>query len=585
MNVSDYIVEYLIGRGVTHGYFLIGGTLGWISDACYRKGLTLHTMHHEQAAAFAAEAQAAITKNIGLAMATSGPGATNLITGVASSYFGSYPVLFITGQVNTSESNISGKRRQVGFQETDIVSLVKPITKYSKKVISPNTIVYDLEKAIFIATNKRMGPTLLDIPIDVAKAEINLENIGHFIGSEEYRRLNDKTTISASILEKVVAELNNSKRPVILIGHGVKLSRAERNTKKLIEITNIPFVTSLLGTDSIPSSHPLCFGFIGTYGQRYSNFTLANADLILVLGARLDTRQIGVQSKMFAPVARIIHVDIDRTELGESVNEWLSIESDINDFLIELIPRLHSIKVNKRQEWTDYLKSLKGKYGKIKQNIEAEQIDPVEAIKLLSEKHKEGDIITVDVRSHQMWYAQGWISKSRQYILTNGGMAPMGCALPAAIGASLTRDKCPVLVVTGDGSLQINIQEFQTVVRNKLPVKIVVFNNNALGMLTQFQEENFEGRNVGSTPAGGYDSPDFVKVAKAYGLAADSVKIKSDLKRKINWLMRQKGPSLLDISIPVSYLVLPKSSYNRPVQDMAPFIDRDEYKKALKYIK
>lgn len=583
MNVSDYIVEYLLKRGVTHGYFLIGGTLGWISDACYRKGLTLYTMHHEQAAAFAAESQAAVTKNIGLAMATSGPGATNLVTGIASSYFGSYPVLFLTGQVNTSESNVSGRRRQVGFQETDIVSIVKPITKYSKMVISPDNIVYELEKSVFIAMNKRMGPVLLDIPIDVAKAEINVDKSEHFIGSKEYTRLNNRTTTSISTLKKVAEELNNSKRPIILMGHGVKLSRAESNILKLIEITNIPFVTSLLGTDSIPSSHPLCFGFIGTYGQRYSNFALANADLIFVLGARLDTRQIGVQSKMFAPMAKIIHVDIDKTELGESVKEWLSIESDINDFLNKLMPNL--IKADSRQEWVDYLESLKDKYGKVKQDIKAEQIDPIEAIRLLSERHREGDIITVDVGSHQMWFAQGWVSKDKQCILTNGGMAPMGCALPAAVGASLARDRCPVLVVTGDGSLQINIQEFQTLVRNKLPVKIVVLNNNALGMLTQFQEENFGGRKIGSTPAGGYSSPNFVKIAKAYGLEADSVKKRSDLEEKIDWIMRQKGPSLLDIDIPVSYLVLPKSSYNRPVQDMAPFIDRDEYRKALKYIK
>ncbi|MDO8554722.1 MAG: thiamine pyrophosphate-binding protein [Candidatus Micrarchaeota archaeon] len=580
MKLSDYVVDFLLKENISRGFFMIGGSVGHIADSCASRGLILHTMHHEQAAAFAAEAQAIVTRGLGLAMATSGPGATNLITGIGSSYFASIPVVFITGQVNTFESNLSGKRRQVGFQETDIVSIVKTITKYAIQIQDPEMIKYELEKAIFISKHGRMGPVLIDLPFNVQKSDVDASKLNSFIGSEEYKKLSKKKELDLVILKKVADALRDAERPIILLGHGVRLSNAEENMIRFIEKTSIPVVVSLLGTDSIPNNHPLFYGFIGTYGSRSSNFALANADLILVLGARLDSRQVGVQSKKFAPMAKIIHVDIDESELGGSVTEWLSVNSDINAFLTNIFPFLHKSK--DRNEWLEHLNWLKKTHLKVPQNIGKEEIDPVDAVSLLSDIAEEGNTIVVDVGSNQMWFAHGWKAKKGQNILTNGGMAPMGYALPAAIGASLSRNNCPVWVVTGDGGLQVNIQELQTVVRNKLPIKILVLNNQSLGMLTQFQTENFEGRLTGSVD--GYDSPDFVKISRAYGISSEYLVEKKDLKEKISWLTNQKGAALLDVRIPITYWVLPKSRHSTSVHDMFPYLDRAEYKKALKYV-
>ena len=481
MRISDYIVNFLLEQGIDKGFFLNGGMITPIADACYRHGLNLFTVHHEQAASFAAEAQSATTGKIGFAMGTSGPGATNMITGIASAYFGSIPVLFITGQVNTGEANKNKKRRQAGFQELDIVTLISSITKYARLVDDSKMIQYELEKAVFIAKNQRMGPVLLDIPIDVQQAELDPNDVKHFFGSSEHQELNKEEFIQKPELLKIANLLIQSLRPMILVGHGVKLSQSDSLVNKLINVTGIPFVTSLLGTDSISNSHPKCYGFIGTYGKRYSNFAVANSDVLLVLGSRLDNRQIGVQAKFFAPRAKIIHVDIDENELNQSVKEFISIRSNLSEFIRSLLPYL--TRNPNLEEWITFLKSLKEKFNKEEQRVGPKEIDPISLIKLISHKYPDNGIITVDVGANQMWFAHGWEVKDGQTILTNGGMAPMGYSLPAAIGASLANGNREVLVFTGDGGLQINIQEFQTIVRNRLPIKIIVLNNNSLGII------------------------------------------------------------------------------------------------------
>jgi len=580
MKLSDYLVDYLLSQGIRSGYFMIGGALGHLADSCARKGFKLYTLHHEQSAAFAAEGQAAITRNIGVAMATSGPGATNLVTGIGSAYFSSQPTLFLTGQVNTFESNIDGKRRQVGFQETDIVSIVKGITKYSRQITDPLTITYEIEKALFIAKSGRTGPVLLDLPLNVQSAEIDLAKQTHFLGSPEHTLLCKKAPVDKAALEKTVSHLLSSKRPIILVGHGAKLSGAEKKIGKLIAQSNLPVVASLMGTDVVENENPLYYGFIGTYGERYSNLALANSDLIIVLGARLDSRQVGVQAAKFAPNAKVVHVDIDQNELGAAIKEEVSIQSDIGDFLDSLFPLLPN-SPSSRTEWLGFLNSLRAKYAGVPQDLGQDAISPKLAISEMCKASKEGDVVSVDVGSHQMWFAQSWKVKKGQLVLTNGGMGPMGCSVPTAIGVSTSNGMRPVWVVVGDGSLQLNIQELQTLARHKIPVKIMVINNFALGMLTQFQTENFEGRLIGSVD--GYDAPDFVKVARAYGIPAEKAEKKEELESKVHWLSSQNGPALLDVHVPQTFWVLPKSSYARPVHDMKPYLGESELKESLRY--
>ena len=583
MKLSDYVVSYLQSQGISHGYFMIGGAIGHLADSCARNGFLLYTLHHEQSAAFAAEGQAAITRKPGVAMATSGPGATNLVTGIGSAYFSSQPIVFITGQVNTFESNLDGKRRQVGFQETDIVSIVKCITKYAKQVTDPSAIVYEMEKALFTAKSGRMGPVLLDIPFNVQSAEIDPAAQRHFLGSPEHAKMCEKPLPGKAALDKIVSLLSSSKRPIVLLGHGAKLSGAEGKVRKFMGQANVPVVATLMGTDVVENEDPLYFGFIGTYADRHSNLAVANSDLVIVLGARLDSRQVGVQAAKFAPGAKIVHVDIDQNELGAAVKEEVSVVSDVGDFLDSLLPLLPSAPPN-RAEWLGFLDSLKSRYHEVRQAAESHGagISPKLAISELCRVSKEGDVVSVDVGSHQMWFAQSWKAKKGQLVLTNGGMGPMGCSVPTAIGISTSDGMRPVFVVVGDGSLQVNIQELQALARHNIPVKIMVINNRALGMLTQFQSENFEGRLIGSVE--GYDAPDFVKVAHAYGIAADRAEATDGLRAKVEWLASQKGPALLDVRTPREFWVLPKSSFARPVHDMKPYLAEQELKQALKYV-
>jgi len=580
MKLSDYVADSLLQQGVPHGYFMIGGAIGHLADSCAKQGFRLYTLHHEQSAAFAAEGQAAVTRNFGVAMATSGPGATNLVTGIGSAYFSSQPVVFLTGQVNTFESNHDGKRRQVGFQETDIVSIVKCITKYAKQVTDPQAIAYEVEKALFIAKSGRMGPVLIDLPFDIQKAEIDAEKLPHFVGSQEHASMAAKPGVDPAMPGKVASLVSSSKRPILLVGHGARLSGAEEKVREFAERANIPVVATLMGTDVFDNESPLYSGFIGTYGNRHSNLSVANSDLVIVLGARLDSRQVGVQAAAFAPAAKIIHIDIDKNELGASVKEAVSVQADIGEFLGMLLPLLPPQRPP-RQEWFGFLGALKAKYSEVPQGEGAEGISPKLAISMLSKEAKQGDSVCVDVGSHQMWFAQSWVAKNGQLVLTNGGMGPMGCSVPSAIGISTSNGMKPVWVVAGDGSLQVNIQELQALARHKIPVKIMVINNRALGMLTQFQAENFGGRLIGSLD--GYDAPDFVKVAEAYGVPARRAEKKSELTETIKWLSSQGGPALLDVIIPRDFWVLPKSSHARPVHDMKPYLGAQELKDALKY--
>ncbi|MFH1095182.1 MAG: thiamine pyrophosphate-binding protein [Candidatus Micrarchaeota archaeon] len=580
MKISDYLIGYLSAQGIDHGFFMIGGALGHIADACARKEFALYTMHHEQAAAFAAEGQAVMSRKPGLAMATSGPGATNLITGIGSAFYASLPTIFVTGQVNTYESNTKGKGRQVGFQETDIVSIIKPITKYAVQVSDPTRAAYEVEKAVFIATQGRPGPVLLDFPLDIQRTEIEPDKLAHFLGSVEHAKMAEERKDPSAQVKTFVTMLSKAKRPILMLGHGVRISGAQREVEALIDKARIPFVATLMGTDAVRNDHPLYFGFIGTYGLRHSNFALANADLVIVLGARLDSRQVGVQASKFAPGAKKIHVDIDPSELGSGIREDLSVCADIKGFLLPCLQTMPAVK--ERKEWTGFLKGLKETYALPDQEIGPDEISPNAAIGALADASREKDIVSVDVGSHQMWFAQSWKVKRGQVVLTNGGMGPMGCALPTAIGASLSERSRGAWVVCGDGGFQVNIQEMQTVARNKLPIKMVVLNNNSLGMLTQFQTENFEGRLIGSVD--GYDAPDFVRVSEGYGIPARRASRRSELAASVSWLASQKGPALLEIVVPRTYWALPKASYNRPVVDMKPLLPEEEMKKALKYV-
>ncbi|MBU2530938.1 MAG: thiamine pyrophosphate-binding protein, partial [Elusimicrobia bacterium] len=396
MKLSDYVIDFIVKEKVEHVFEMIGGAITHLADSIYtRKDINCVSMHHEQAAGFAAEGYARINGRLGVAMATSGPGALNLLTPIGSCYFDSVPTLFITGQVNTYEYKFDKPVRQIGFQETDIVSVAKPLVKYAKLVADAKEIRYHMEKAVFLAQNGRPGPVLLDLPMNIQRAEINPRKLKAFLGTSEHRKMVKANAGSLRDMPKIIKMISKAKRPVILVGGGVRTAGAIAELNQLIKKTNIPVVSSLMGLDSVSYKDPRFFGMIGTYGNRYTNFLLANSDFLIILGARLDTRQTGTLPKTFARGAVKVHVDIDSHELNNKVKVDIPVASDIKIFLKELNLKLKAFPREELKPWHEIIKGYQKKYPVIEGANKHLKINPNEFISKLSEHVDEDAVICV----------------------------------------------------------------------------------------------------------------------------------------------------------------------------------------------
>lgn len=573
MKLSDYVVDFLVSEGITHVFEVCGGALTHFLDSMYdRKDISTVSMHHEMAAAIAAEGYSRISGNIGVAMATSGPGAANLITGIGSCFFDSIPCLFITGQVNTYEFKFSRPVRQIGFQEADIVNIVKPIVKDTILVTNPDKIQYNLERSMHIARSGRPGPVLLDVPMNIQRADINPEVLKSFYKSSTdglANKFDDKT------IKQIVQSVKFSSRPVVLVGGGVRLSKAQDELLKFVHKTGIPVVTSLMGLDAFPHNDPLFVGMIGSYGNRYANLTIANSDLVLAVGTRLDTRQTGTKPETFAREAKIVHVDIDPYELNNRIKADFSINSDAKRFLAILNSYISEYDKHKIQPWKQTIRGYKDRYPSYN-TLSNDVIEPNFFMHELSEFLPEDAIICVDVGQNQMWAAQTLEVKKSQRFLTQGGMGSMGSALPMAIGASFAKPGKIIVVITGDGGFQLNIQELQTVYHHKLPIKIILLNNYCYGMVRQFQEQYFNSR-FQSTLIG-YSCPNFQDVVSAYKIPVRRVIYNTEIVKALQKLFSNAQPMFLEVSINPNFKALPKLSVNRPIEDQDPLLSRDELK-------
>lgn len=573
MKLSDYVIEFLISENITHIFEVCGGAITHLLDSLYeRKHISTVSMHHEQAAAFAAAAYSMASENIGVAMATSGPGATNMITGIADCFFDSIPSLFITGQVNTYEYKFDRSVRQIGFQETDIVSVVKPLVKNALLVTDPEKIKYYLEKSVSIARSGRPGPVLLDIPMNIQRAEINPKSLESF-----YKTLSKETIncVDNEIIKKAARLIDCSLRPVVLVGAGVRLSKACDELSEFVHKTKIPVVTSLLGLDAFPHDDDSFVGMIGTYGNRYANLTIANADLVLVLGARLDTRQTGTRPETFARGAKIVHVDIDPCELNKSVKADIPINSDVKYFLTSLNNCIVNYQQDKIGHWRETTKRYKESYPSYAAPID-DTLEPNYFMHELSKFIPEDAAICVDVGQNQMWAAQSLKIKKSQRFLTQGGMGAMGSALPMSIGAYFATPNKTIVVITGDGGFQLNIHELQTISHYQLPIKIILINNYCYGMVRQFQEQYFNCR-FQSTVIG-YSCPNFQELVSAYKIPARKVSSSKELAEALQKLFDNPKPMFLEVSIKQDIQVLPKLSVNKPVEDQDPPLSRNELK-------
>lgn len=577
MNLSDFILDFLEKKKIKEVFLITGGAISFTVDAFSRnKKIKYVSVAHEQAAAMMADAYSRLGPNFSCTMATSGPGATNLITGIACSYFDSIPALHICGQVNTYEQQSSHKStknvRQIGFQETDIVKISKPITKFSYKLKTASEIKYILEKAYYLATTGRPGPVLIDIPMNLQRELVNPKKLRSFKPVN-----NNKKKDYRKLISKIEKLLQKSKKPVLILGGGVKYARAEKELKKFIKYFDIPIVTTWSGVDLLDHKNNKYIGNIGVYGSRAANFTIQNSDLFLCLGSRLDTRITGGVPKTFARTAKKIVVDIDKNELGKlrGLDIDLKIEMNVKDFFQEYFKYKKENII--RSKWLDRCNYWKTKYPMVLKKYLQEKnfVNPYVFTDYLSKILNKKDIIIADDGGHLTWTIQSFKVKEGQKLFSAFGNSPMGYALPASIGASIAKNKSRVICIDGDGSIQINLQELHTIDKMKLPIKIFILNNNGYGIIKQFQEL-YLGRRYEASGKG-VSNPDFKKISSAFNINYKIIKNHKDL-MKLKKIVTSKKPEIIEIKIRPNQKIIPKLQFGNPIEDLWPLLNRKEFK-------
>ncbi len=507
-------------------------------------------VRHEQGAAHAADGYARVTGKPGVAFATSGPGATNLVTGIAAAQMDSVPMVIVTGQVGRPSIGTDA------FQETDITGITLPITKHNFLVMEAKDIARVIKEAFFIANSGRPGPVLVDIPRDVFMEEVDYEE------PLELDLPGYKPTISGNNrqIKKASALIQSAKRPVILAGHGVIISRAYDELKELAERAQIPVITTLLGISCFPEDHVLWTGWPGMHGMAYSSLALDEADLIVALGMRFDDRITGNAEK-FSSKSKKIHVDIDPSEIGKIIPVDVPIVGDVKDVLVKLNelvePAIHS-------DWLKRIETLKKDHPSLRLP-ETDKLLARQVIRDISEITEGNATIVTGVGQHQMWAAQHYEFKNPCSLLTSGGSGTMGYEVPAAMGAQVASPDGTVWSIAGDGGFQMTLCELATIVENKLPVKFAILNNGFLGMVRQWQEIFFESSYVSTGYSG---NPDFVKLAEAYGIKGIRVTDKTQVKTAIQDAMEHDGPVLIDFIVEQEENVYPMIPSGMTVKDM-----------------
>ena len=566
MKASDFVVEYLIEKKITDVFGYPGGMVTHLMDSFskYEHKIKAHVTYNEQGAAFAACGYAQVTGKPGVAYATSGPGATNLITGICNAYMDSIPTIFITGQVNSFEQKGNMNVRQRGFQETDIVSMVKGITKYAVKINDADKLKECLDRAFYESLNGRMGPVLLDMAMDVTRTDIDVNKLKGWIPCN----YEEKNMLSEKSLQRIVSAITGAQRPVVLLGNGIDRAKDNTSWKNMLNHIGVPVVSSMIAVD-IQTELDNYFGFIGAYGDRTANFIVAKSDLVIAIGSRLDVRQVGAKRENFAPDSKIFRIDIDAGELEYKVhNDEVDIVADSYLALQCICKEWSRIK----PDYSSWRKTCGVIYKELHGHDDKNYNDFVRKISGLIGNNS---VITTDVGQNQVWVAQSFDVKDGQRILFSGVHGAMGYSLPAAIGACIGSGK-RTYCFTGDGGLQMNIQELQFINREKLPITIILFNNNALGMIRHFQEMYFHDNYYQTVPSGGYDNPDFEKLSKAYGFDYKQIKETDD-----NISFDIDKPTFIEVVLNDKTYVFPKLEFGKPNQDQEPLLDRKLFNKLM----
>ena len=585
IRLADYVIKFLEKKKIDTVFTVSGGGSIFLCDALYgSKKIKYISHHHEQAASFAAESYARAKNAVGCCFVTTGPGGTNTLTGVSSAWIDSVPVIFISGQVFLNQTIRKTKKRQIGVQEINIIDIVKPITKFSKMITDPNSINLYLEKAYSIAKSGRPGPVFIDIPADIQNAMIDEKKIL----KNKYKATKEKFLIDNN-LNLIIKKLKNSKRPLIHLGHGVKLSEAQKLVKVFFTKFKIPFVVTWNADDIISSNHEMYCGRPGAFGERGSNFIVQNCDFYLSIGTRLPYMVTGYNAKKFATKAKFkVMVDIDSKELNKTdLKIDLKIRSDANVFLQKLFNKLK--KYSSSDEWLDYCQNIRKKYPiLLKQMInEKKYVNSYYFIKILSKYTKKNDSIITDMGFSFTSTHQALDVKDNQSFFTNSGHAPMGWGLPAAIGAYYSKDKSKsnLICLTGEGGFQMNIQELATVMHNKIPIKIFIFNNGGYLTIKQTQILGFNGRIMGADSSSGLSFPNYYEMAKSHKMSYQKIKSHKNLGKNISKILKSNKAFICELMMNPNEEQIPKAINRRnnkgksiptEFEDMYPFLPREE---------
>jgi len=595
IRVADYIINFIYDNLKIKDIFMLsGGGIMHLTDAifCHKK-INYVCCHNEQALTMAAEGYSRTNENFGLALVTSGPGATNAITGVVGAWQDSTPCIVISGQSKKRQTVFNSgvnKLRQFGVQEVNILPIVDSVTKYSCMINDPREIKYHLEKAAYFAKSDRCGPVWIDIPLDIQGSLIEPKNLKGFNPQKEGFK-NNKEILTKQVKE-VFDLLKKSRRPVIIAGNGVRLSKSLKEFIQLIECINVPVVTPRLGIDLISSNHRLYIGRPGIKGDRAANFAVQNSDLLLCIGTRLSINITGHDYANFAREAKIIVVDIDKEEhKKKTIKIDKFINQNASDFMKMLITLVRQKKFKHLNDWPAVCLKWKNRYPVVLPQYRlGNNVNTYHFVEVLSKHLKPKDVMVIDSGSSSYVVSQSIKIKKGQRFIASGGLGAMGYALPASIGSSVALGNKRVICITGDGSLHMNLQELQTVSHYKLPIKMFIFNNKGYASIRSTQHNFFNDRFIGVDKKSGVSLPDISKIAKLYGIKWLQIKKTCDIEKTIKKALNNNRPVICDIICDPSQLVIPTvhsfkkddgSLISKPLEDMWPFLDRKEFKKEM----
>lgn len=599
MKLSDYVIQFLADLGIGHVFYVSGGGAMHLNDSLGQNGQTEGVcMLHEQGASIAAEAYARISENYGACLVTSGPGGTNAVTGLAGAYYDSTPVIFLSGQVKRDDLIGEQGIRQFGIQETDILSIVKSVTKYAVQIQKPEDIRYELEKASFLAREGRPGPVWVDIPLDIQASQVEPEGLASYQKPERTRQtqaqgLASTTTKETTPVDERIRQvfdlLHEAKRPLLLLGNGIRLAGAVEEAREFCEILGAPTVTSWNGVDLIEDSHPLFYGRPGSVGHRHANFIQQNADLVLTIGSRLNLLASGYNYGDFLGNAKHVMVDIDEAEMHKkNVHPYLRIPCDAKYFLEKMLAEKEKLHTAQTGRWIAYCDDMKRRYPIFIPEAEPRE-GYVSTYRLVDEVSRQmtGDDIyqfTSSGTSVDIAMKVFRVKRGQRAFLTKG-LAAMGFDVPACVGSCIASGGRRTVCVTGDGSVMMNLQELEVIKRRGLPVKLFITDNEGYSMIYGSQKGNFKGRLTGCTRESGLTLPDIEKVAGAFGIHTVCLDSESELAEKVREVLEYGGPVVCRVKADIGQKIVPRQANymkedgqmaSRPLDDMAPLLGREE---------